>query len=294
MQTVLQTARGPFLILTPVCVLTGIGAVAASGDSISLTALLLVLTGALCAHISVNALNEYLDFRSGLDLHTRRTPFSGGSGALPRNPGAAGPVLAFGVVTLLITVLIGLYFLWQGEYGLLPLGLAGVLIIIFYTRQINRLPWLCLIAPGTGFGLAMVAGTAYAMGSSDSTTLWLAALVPFFLVNNLLLLNQYPDIAADKAAGRYHFPIAYGVARSTQMYGLFLLASAAVIIAGAVSGWFPLWSLLSLLPLALGIIAWQGARKLGDKIGEQPQFMAANVGTTLLTPAVLGLSLLLG
>ncbi|MDK2776713.1 MAG: prenyltransferase [Pseudomonadota bacterium] len=294
MQTVLQTARGPFLILTPVCVLTGIGAVAASGDSISLTALLLVLTGALCAHISVNALNEYLDFRSGLDLHTRRTPFSGGSGALPRNPGAAGPVLAFGVVTLLITVLIGLYFLWQGEYGLLPLGLAGVLIIIFYTRQINRLPWLCLIAPGTGFGLAMVAGTAYAMGSSDSTTLWLAALVPFFLVNNLLLLNQYPDIAADKAAGRYHFPIAYGVARSTQMYGLFLLASAAVIIAGAVSGWFPLWSLLSLLPLALGVIAWQGARKLGDKIGEQPQFMAANVGTTLLTPAVLGLSLLLG
>ncbi len=294
MQTVLQTARGPFLILTPVCVLTGIGAVAASGDSISLTALLLVLTGALCAHISVNALNEYLDFRSGLDLHTRRTPFSGGSGALPQNPGAAGPVLAFGVVTLLITVLIGLYFLWQGEYGLLPLGLAGVLIIIFYTRQINRLPWLCLIAPGTGFGLAMVAGTAYAMGSSDSTTLWLAALVPFFLVNNLLLLNQYPDIAADKAAGRYHFPIAYGVARSTQMYGLFLLASAAVIIAGAVSGWFPLWSLLSLLPLALGVIAWQGARKLGGKIGEQPQFMAANVGTTLLTPAVLGLSLLLG
>lgn len=294
MQTVLQTARGPFLILTPVCVLTGIGAVAASGDSISLTALLLVLTGALCAHISVNALNEYLDFRSGLDLHTRRTPFSGGSGALPRNPDAAGPVLAFGVVTLLITVLIGLYFLWQGEYGLLPLGLAGVLIIIFYTRQINRLPWLCLIAPGTGFGLAMVAGTAYALGSSDSTTLWLAALVPFFLVNNLLLLNQYPDIAADKAAGRYHFPIAYGVARSTQMYGLFLLASAAVIIAGAVSGWFPRWSLLSLLPLALGVIAWQGARKLGDKIGEQPQFMAANVGTTLLTPAVLGLSLLLG
>ena len=294
MQTVLQTARGPFLILTPVCVLTGIGAVAASGDNISLTALLLVLTGALCAHISVNALNEYLDFRSGLDLHTRRTPFSGGSGALPRNPDAAGPVLAFGVVTLLITVLIGLYFLWQGEYGLLPLGLAGVLIIIFYTRQINRLPWLCLIAPGTGFGLAMVAGTAYALGSSDSTTLWLAALVPFFLVNNLLLLNQYPDIAADKAAGRYHFPIAYGVARSTQMYGLFLLASAAVIIAGAVSGWFPRWSLLSLLPLALGVIAWQGARKLGDKIGEQPQFMAANVGTTLLTPAVLGLSLLLG
>lgn len=291
---VIQTARGPFLLLTPVCVLAGAGATAAEGVPLNLLSLLLIFTGALCAHISVNALNEYLDFRSGLDLHTRRTPFSGGSGALPSHPQMAAAVLAFGIITLTITILIGLYFLWLGEYGLLPLGIIGVVIIVSYTRQLNRSPWLCLIAPGTGFGLAMAAGSGYALGASDSPTLWMSALVPFFLVNNLLLLNQYPDIDADKAAGRFHFPIAYGVVRSTQMYALFLLASAAVIVLSVMMGWFPSWSLLALLPLVLGVIAWQGARKLGDKIGEQPQFMAANVGATLLTPAVLGLSLLLG
>ena len=294
-QTVLQTARGPFLILTPVCVLLGLAAALLQpGVHFSWLNLTLILVGALAAHISVNALNEYLDFRSGLDLTTQRTPFSGGSGALPGEPAAAGAVLAFGVVTLAITALVGLYFVLQGAWGLLPLGLAGVLIIITYTRQINRSPWLCLIAPGFGFGLAMVAGTGYALGAADSTALWLASLVVFFLVNNLLLMNQYPDIEADKAIGRNHLPIAYGVQFSTLMYALAVAASALTIITGVAGGWFPLWALLALLPLALALKALSGLRQLGAAIGSQPQFMGANVAATLLTPAVLAAALLLG
>lgn len=293
LQSILQSARGPFLILTPICVLLGVAATLTQGITPDWLSLTLIMIGALCAHISVNALNEYLDFRNGLDLTTQRTPFSGGSGSLPANPAAANGVLAFGVITLLLTAAIGIWFLLQGKTGLLPLGLAGLIIIVTYTRQINRSPFLCLIAPGFGFGLAMVAGTAYALGASDNTTLWLAALVPFFLVNNLLLLNQYPDIDADKTVGRNHFPIAYGVARSTQAYLLFVIATAAVIAAGVISHWFPLWSLLALLPLALNLIAYKGARSLGKDIGQQPQFMAANVVSSLLTPAVLAGTLLL-
>lgn len=294
-QTVLQTARGPFLILTPVCVLLGVAAALLQpAVNFSWLNLSLILTGALAAHISVNALNEYLDFRSGLDLTTQRTPFSGGSGALPGEPAAAGAVLAFGVVTLAITALVGLYFVIQGAWGLLPLGLGGLIVIVTYTRQINRNPWLCLIAPGFGFGLAMVAGTGYALGASDSTALWLASLVVFFLVNNLLLLNQYPDIEADKAIGRHHLPIAYGVEFSTLMYALAVAATALTIITGVAGGWFPLWALLALLPLALALKALTGLRQLGAAIGTQPQFMGANVAATLLTPAVLGLALLIG
>ena len=292
MKAVIQSARGPFLILTPMCVLAGVGAVVEQGIAVQLTDLLLVLLGAMCAHISVNALNEYLDFRSGIDLHTQRTPFSGGSGGLPQHPQEAGGVLMLGIVTLAITILTGFYFLFQGEYGLLPLGLAGVVIIIAYTRPINRSPWLCLIAPGFGFGLAMVAGTGYALGASDSATLWLAALVPFFLVNNLLLLNQYPDIEADRAGGRRHFPIAYGVKNSTLVFALNLLATALTIVIGVALGSFPLWSLLALAGLIPGVIAWRGAVLNGADIGQHPQFMAANVVANLLTPALLGVTLI--
>jgi 1,4-dihydroxy-2-naphthoate octaprenyltransferase len=44
---------------------------------------LLAFIGLLLVHISVNTLNDYFDYRSGIDLATRRTPFSGGSGILP-------------------------------------------------------------------------------------------------------------------------------------------------------------------------------------------------------------------
>ena len=290
----LQSSRGPFLILTPVCVLLALSITQQQGISPNLSSVLLILMGALSAHISVNAINEYLDFRSGLDLNTRRTPFSGGSGALPAQPQAAGAVLALGIVCLLLTAITGLWFLSQGIWQLLPLGLPGLILIVTYTRPVNRNPWLCLIAPGAGFGLAMVAGSAFASGAQSTTALWLAALVVFFLVNNLLLLNQYPDISADRAAGRRHFPIAYGVERSTQAYALMVVAAALSVIGGVASSAFPLWSLLALLPLLLNVKALQGARRLGAEIGLQPEFMAANVLATLLTPAILGLSLFFG
>jgi len=89
-QALLGPMRLPFLILTPACVLLGIGAAFYQSGRVDLLQVVIVLIGALAAHISVNALNEYFDFRSGLDLRTQRTPFSGGSGTL-----AAQPAMAF-------------------------------------------------------------------------------------------------------------------------------------------------------------------------------------------------------
>ncbi|MDH5182207.1 MAG: prenyltransferase, partial [Gammaproteobacteria bacterium] len=82
----LGATRPPFLILTPACVFLGYATATLAAPQIDMMLFLLVLAGALCAHISVNAFNEYFDFKSGLDLHTTRTPFSGGSGSLPANP----------------------------------------------------------------------------------------------------------------------------------------------------------------------------------------------------------------
>lgn len=39
---------------------------------------LLAFAGLLLAHISAGVLNEYFDYKSGVDLETKRTPFSVG------------------------------------------------------------------------------------------------------------------------------------------------------------------------------------------------------------------------
>jgi 1,4-dihydroxy-2-naphthoate octaprenyltransferase len=74
--------RLPFLLLTPVCVFLGLGMAVYASKTIDIVYALLAFAGALCAHVSVNAANEYFDFRSGLDEKTMKTPFSGGSGTL--------------------------------------------------------------------------------------------------------------------------------------------------------------------------------------------------------------------
>jgi 1,4-dihydroxy-2-naphthoate octaprenyltransferase len=268
--------------------------VIADNTAVSLSLLSLALLGGLLAHVSANALNEYFDFRSGLDFATTRTQFSGGSGALPRNPGMAGAVLAVGTASLVATVLIGGFFVWKYGSGIVPLGLVGLVLIVSYSGWINRHPLLCLIAPGLGFGFLMVVGTQYVLQGEYAPMSWLVAVVPFFLVNNLLLLNQYPDIQADLSVGRNHFPIAFGVNCSNTAYALFALATTVSIVIYVMAGYLPVLSLIALLPMPLAFFSLYGAIRHGKNIAKFPHYLGANVAVTILTPLLLGLSISLG
>lgn len=292
LHVLVQSMRPPFLILAPICVLLGVGSVIASQGRIDWGQLALVLLGALLSHISVNTLNEYQDFKSGLDLITLKTPFSGGSGALPANPEMAGLVGLLGVSSLLGVGLIGLILLWQGRVELVPVGLLGLLLIGAYSGWINRHPLLCLIAPGLGFGFLMVGGTYLALATQHSLLPWLVAAVPFFLTNNLLLLNQYPDIGADRQVGRQHLPITRGTGFSSWVYGGFLLTTLVLMLGAIAQGLLPTLSLIALLPLPLGLFALSGAYRYGERLGDHPRYLAANVMVALVTPLLLGLSLL--
>lgn len=292
-KVLIQSARAPFLILAPVCVFLGFSTARASGAAMETVTLMLCVVGALLAHISVNAFNEYFDFKSGLDASTVKTPFSGGSGALPANPVMASKVWMLAIVSLALTILIGLWLVWQRGWMLLPIGMVGVLLIVAYTETVTRHAYVCLIAPGVGFGVLMVLGVHVALAGSISALAWQAALVPFFLVNNLLLLNQFPDRHADADVGRRHFLVVFGPETSAKMYGLFVLATVLTIVLCVVSGSFPLWSLIALLPMPLALFSLSGALRFGDAIGSQIPFMAANVVVSLLTPLLLGVSFIL-
>lgn len=292
--TLLRTLRPPFLVLTPACVLLGYATARSVAGQVDPLLLLVALAAALFAHISVNMLNEYHDFTSGLDLQTNRTPFSGGSGALPMHPDAALSVLVAGLVSLGIVVLAGVYFLYLRGLVLLPAGLAGVILVVTYTRWLNRTPWLCFVAPGLGFGPVMVAGTHFALTGELSALPVTAALVPFFLTSNLLLLNQYPDIEADANSGRNHVPIAYGTGVANTVYGFSAAAAALTLLLGVGEGMLPDAALAALAPLGLAGFALSGAIRHHDGIGRHPQYLAANAAAAVLTPFVLAVALLLG
>jgi 1,4-dihydroxy-2-naphthoate octaprenyltransferase len=294
LSTLLRSTRPPFLVLTFVCIFLGYAAAVQSGAHIDYVQLWLVLVGGTAAHISVNTLNEYLDFRSGLDARTIRTPFSGGSGALVENPQAANAVLYVALVALVALVGIGLYLCYRHGLQLLPLGLIGIVIILTYTPWLNRQPLLCLVAPGIAFGPLMVVGTYVVLTGVYAGLPMYLSLVPFFLVNNLLLLNQIPDIAADQSVGRRHAAIVFGVQTALRIYGLFAVAACVTIIAGIASGALAALAWISLLPMLAAGLAFRGATQHAAATDKLTPYLALNVVSALLTPALLALAMLPG
>jgi len=288
---VIGPTKPNFLTLTPACVLLGVATAYWSGGSMDPVYIALILAGALLTHISVNALNEYEDFKSGLDLITEPTPFSGGTKTLPENPTKAHVALIVGLGSLFSVVGIGVYFLWARGPWLLPIGVLGIAIAYTYTSFITRHPILCLISPGLGFGPLMVMGTDFVLTGRYSWTAFAASLVPFFLVNNLLLLNQFPDVDADRQVGRDHLPIRIGRRSSAVVYNVFLCLAYAVIVAGYLAGVLPAGSLIGLLTFALAVPVMRGVVRHADDIPALLPYMTKNVIINIATPALMALGL---
>jgi 1,4-dihydroxy-2-naphthoate polyprenyltransferase len=286
--------RVPFLVLTPACVFLGLGSAVWSTGTYNPLHSILALVGALAAHISVNALNEYFDFKSGLDMKTTRTPFSGGSGTLPANPEKLQVAAIIGAVTLAIVALIGIYFLFIWGWGLLPLGLIGMLVIFAYTVWLTRAPLLCLVAPGLGFGTLMVLGTHFVLTGSYAWSGFFASLVPFFLVSNLLLLNQFPDVEPDASIGRMHYPILLGRKRSAVIYFAFLLLTYLSIVVGVIAGILPPFTMLGLLTIFIAIPTAMNVYRNAEELPRLIPAMGMNVILNLLTPVLVGIGFLIG
>lgn len=284
--------RARFLVMAPIYAALGWTSAHLAGASTEPVTLVLVFVGAISAHIAVNALNEHDDFQSGLDLQTQRTGFSGGSGTLPENPGLVDWAWRIGIGALALTIAVGLILLAltpQAWKELVLLGAIGVATIYTYTPWINKQPWLCLVAPGLGFGLLMVLGTHLVLRGQLDGLAWAMALVPFALANNLLLLNQLPDMSADRNAGRRTLPVVYGRPVALLVYTLFGLFTYAWIITGSLLDLWPAGGLAALLTLPLlGLVVWGVARDGGNL----ERYLGLNVVLTLVTPLLFMLGVL--
>jgi len=293
MNYILGPMKVPFLILTPMCILVGIATAMWAGAKIDILSVVLIVIGAVCAHISVNALNEYCDFKSGLDFRTERTPFSGGSGALQERPDKAGTALATGIISLVLCFAIGMYFVFTVGVLLLPLGLLGIALIVFYTQWITKKPLICLVAPGLAFGPLMVLGTHFVLTGSYSWTALLASLVPGFLVSDLLLLNQFPDVEADKSVGRNHLPILLGRKNVARIYIFFLAASYLPLFLGYALGVFPIHVFFALATTIIAVQTSRGVVRYSEEMKSLVPYLGKNVIINLATPALLAIGLMI-
>ncbi len=282
--------RPQFLTLS--IVLAFLGTVVAWYDGyLNLWHALIAGIGLIIIHASVNIFNDYFDFRSGVDLATKRTPFSGGSGILPAGKLTQRQVLWLGIGSFALAVPIGVYFIVVSGIMLLPLLLVAGFLVVLYSPLILRHPWPEWAA-GAGLGALPILGLYFVQTGMYTFEAFVASIPPALLVHNLLFLNEFPDVDADKIADRRTMPIAIGKDRSAVIFSAVTIAVYVWIIVFAAIGTLPLWTLLGLLSLPFGIKAIHGALHHGSMEKFMPG-MAANVIVVQLTQVLMAVGFII-
>ena len=251
----------------------------------------------MLTHGSANAINDYFDYKSGIDLEVERTPFSGGSGLLKANKVTISQTLWIGIITSLAACAIGIFFCIVKGWLLLPLLIVAILCLVLYTPVILRTPWPEW-SPGLGLGILPLMAFYFIQFGSYNWMILIASVPSAILIHNLLLLNEFPDVEADRNGGRKTTPVYFGLDTSVT---LFRRATVTVyiwivgcVLATLTTGilFMPVYALLAFLSLPWALKAIRGSREYDDRAVLVPA-LANNVTFILLTHLLLGVAYIL-
>ena len=287
----LRVIRVRFLLASIIAVSVGLALHWSQNGSIDYLDIILTFAGVLALHASVDLLNDYWDFKRGIDTKTTRTKMSGGTGVLPEGLLKPSSVYRAGVLFLIIGSLIGSYFvIMNGILIAIILGFA-ILSIYFYSTKI--------VDSGLGEffvavkGSMIVIGTFFIQSGEVTVESILAGIVIGTLSSLVLFIASFPDHDADKSKGRKTLVIVVGKEKAVKLFWLFPLVSYVVILIGVSVNLFPFLSLISLLSFPLIIKSGLGLQKNYDAINDLVPFMSSTLQFSRLTGILFALSFLI-
>lgn len=257
-------------------------ALAYSADPASLDLLWIVIAfiGIYFIEIGKNAVNEFVDYFTGVDTQItpeNRTPFSGGKKTIIDGKLTTTETLFIFISTLSIALIIGICIAYFKEANILWIGVAGTLIAIFYSLPPLRLNYNGWgeVAVATAFGPLLMSGM-YVMLIGTLHWQVIAAGVPLgFLITNILWINQYPDYEADQKGGKRNWLVRIGKVKGIRVYTSLYIAAYTSL---ALLTWVfssPYW-LLGWLSIPLAVQSVLVLRKHYDDI---QRLLTANIRT---------------
>ena len=249
----LRAIRVKFLLASVIAVSLGLSLAWHSGHPIDILHALLTFAGVISLHASVDLLNDYWDFKRGIDTKTKRTKMSGGTGVLPEGLLTPKSVYIVGIAFLILGAIIGIYFviIFGITIGLI-LGFA-ILSVIFYSTKIVN--WGLAEVFVTIKGTLIIIGTYYIQSQSIDDFTILAGIVVGVISSLVLFVTSIPDHDVDKEKGRRTLIIIFGKANAVKTFLIFPILAYGIIIYGVVSGLFPIYSLIVLLAKPFLIMA---------------------------------------
>ena len=223
---------------------------------------LLTYFGIMCLHISVDLLNDYSDFKRGIDTTTRRTRYSGGTGVIPENLINPRIIYIAGIVFLILGGLAGVYFVTIKGIVILILLVFAVISIYFYSTNI--------VNAGLGElfvaikGCMIVMGSYYIQSNTIDLTSVFVGIIVGLLSSVVLLVTSFPDYDADKKGGRRTLVILSGKENSVKIFTAIIIVTYGLIIGGAIFNIIPSFSTIGLLSIPFATKAIYKLRRFND------------------------------
>ena len=287
----LRVIRVRFLLASVIAVSVGLAIQWWQNTSIDIFAAALTMGGVMALHASVDLLNDYWDFKRGIDTSTKRTKMSGGTGVLPEGLLKPQQVYRAGVGFLILGSLIGGYFIFTD--GIIIAAILGfaILSIYFYSTKIvdSGLAEVFVSIKGT----MIVLGTFFIQSSIITIDSIFAGIVVGILSSMVLFITSFPDYEADKSKGRKTLVIAVGKEKASSIFWIFPSIVYTTIITCVATEIFPFFTLITLLTIPLLINSGRKLKKHYDDVDDLVPAMSGALKFSRITGALFVLGFLI-
>lgn len=209
--------------------------------SFNITAAILCALFALIMQIDANFVNDYFDYIRGNDDESRLGPRR----ACAQGWISARNMMKAIVVTTLIACCAGLPLILYGGMEMVAVGIACVLFCFLYTTTLSYLG-LGDVLVLVFFGIVPVCVIYYLQTGTVTLEAFLASLACGFVIDTLLLINNYRDIDNDRRAGKKTLVVKIGAKAGRKAYFLSGFIAVAIGLTSIANG----HTLAALLPLA--------------------------------------------
>ena len=284
----LRAIRIRFLLASVIAVSLGLSVTWWHSGTIDIFQALLTMSGVIALHASVDLLNDYWDFKRGIDTKTKRTPMSGGTGVLPEGLLKPKSVYNAGILFLVIGGLIGGYFVILHGVVIGVILAFAIMSIYFYSTKIVN--WGLAEVFVAVKGTLIVMGTYYIQNSDLTDISIMSGIVVGSLSSLVLFVTSFPDHDADKEKGRRTLVILLGRKNATSIYYIFPIVSYGVIIGCVIMSMIPVFCLISLVAIPVAI---NSIKKLKSSISSEEKIIPA-MSSTLLFSRLAGTLFVIG
>lgn len=288
----LRVMRIRFMLASVISASAGLALAWQQGIAIDPLDAALTFLGVAALHASVDLLNDFWDFKRGIDTNTKRTAMSGGTGVLPDGLLSPSAVYRAGIASLIAGAAIGGYFVYTDGIVIAAILGFAILSIYFYSTKIvdSGLGEIFVAVKG-----ALITIGAYYIQTGSITPESITAGAAIGTLSSLVLfVVSFPDYAADKAKGRKTLVIALGRSRAAGAFWLFPATSYAAILYGAASGLLPATVLISIVAMPLAMKAGLALKRDHSAEGRMMSFMSTTLAFSRVAGALLVAGILAG